>query len=151
MSENWNWQVSYRTPAGAMINIRTERADEMELALQSFHAMAPQILAAEQALTAGGHVAAGLPLAPPAQQQAAQQPYPQQAPQPQPQQQQYPQQAPPQQAPQQQQYQQPPLCSHNLPAKWIAPGVSRSSGKPYAGFWACSLPKEQAGNCRVNA
>lgn len=148
-NENWHFQWSIKSPAGGMLNIRADRADELEIALQSVASMIPAMLAVEQALTAGGHVAAGLPLAPPAQQQAAQQPFPQQAP---PQQQQYQQAPPQQQAPaQQQQYQQPPLCSHNLPAKWIAPGVSKSTGRPYAGFWACSLPKDQAGNCRVNA
>ncbi len=28
-------------------------------------------------------------------------------------------------------------CSNHGPAKWVPPGVSKNSGKPYDGFWAC--------------
>src|ERR1043166_5292300 len=26
---------------------------------------------------------------------------------------------------------------HGLPFKWVAPGVSKKTGKPYQGFWSC--------------
>ena len=148
-NEQWRFQWSVKSPAGGMLNIRAERADELELALESALAMVPQMLIVEQAMSAAGTVAQQMPLAP----QQPQQPppgwsqQPQQAPQAPPQQHQqpqYPQQGPPPQAPPQQQQQQAPLCpGHGVPAKWVKPGVSQSSGRPYPGFWACAMPREQ--------
>lgn len=163
MTEGFNFQWSIKSPAGGMLNIRTERADEMEMALESIASIIPAMLAVEQSLMGAGNVAAGMPLSGPQQQNAAQQyTQPNQPTQPaaQPQ---YQQQAPQQYAPQQpQQYAQPaqqpafpqqgpnnaappgpaPLCLHNLPAKWVKPGVSQSSGRPYKGFWACAQGRD---------
>jgi hypothetical protein len=120
------------------------------------------MLAVEQSLMGAGNVAAQMPLSGPQQQNAAQQyTQPNQPTQPaaQPQ---YQQQQPQQYAPQQQQYAQPaqqpafpqqgpnnaappgpaPLCLHNMPAKWVKPGVSQSSGRPYKGFWACAQGRD---------
>lgn len=35
-----------------------------------------------------------------------------------------------------------PLCDCGLPMKLIPAGVSKASGKPYKGFYACSQPRE---------
>lgn len=36
----------------------------------------------------------------------------------------------------------PPSCAHG-PMKWVPPGVSKTSGKPYSGFWGCQAPQGQ--------
>lgn len=33
-------------------------------------------------------------------------------------------------------------CNHG-PKKWVPPGTSQRTGKPYAGFWACEGPQGQ--------
>lgn len=145
----WAVQVSFKTPHGALINLRADRMDEMHIALESFHDLIPAILANESALTGGGNVAAQMPLAPPVQQpaQPAFQPQPQQGPPPewaQPQQQPQQWQQPAQQVPQQA-----PMCpGHGMPAKWVKPGISKSSGRPYPGFWACAMPQGQ--QCKLD-
>lgn len=35
-----------------------------------------------------------------------------------------------------------PLCDCGLPMKLIPAGVSKATGKPYKGFYACSQPRE---------
>lgn len=37
---------------------------------------------------------------------------------------------------------QPPTCMHG-PKKWVPGGVSKKTGNPYNGFWACSAPQGQ--------
>ena len=161
--DNWLLQVSLKTPAGALINARGFDRDALQVSLASIAELLPQILELEQSLTAGGHVAAALPLAP---QQPAQ-PAPQQAGPPAglgwqpaaPQQQQW---GPPQQPAQPaapQQWSQPaqqrpaqpqqqggavsvPNCNHGVPCKWVPPGISTNTQRPYKGFFACSFGRQ---------
>jgi hypothetical protein len=158
----WKVQASVKTPKGTLINLRADNPAELDQEIAAIMSRVPALLALEQQLTAAGTVAAALPL-------AASQPQPaQSAPQdqfnianpwgPQPP---APGQGPipfdpgaqaapayPQQAqPQQQQAQSgapgpAPLCLHNSPAKWVAPGISKSTGNAYQGFWACALEKQ---------
>lgn len=46
--------------------------------------------------------------------------------------------------------QQAPYCpNHNQPAKWVPGGVSKSTGRPYNGFWACSVSQQGDRSCRI--
>lgn len=157
MSDDANWllQVSLKTQAGSLINARGLNRDELATSVTSILELVPLILQAEQAFTAGGTVAAVLPLAPqqpaqpapnpsgpfappanaaPNQQwgQSVQQPA-RQAPQ---------RWAGPAQPPAQGAPGPVPNCNHGVPAKWVAPGISKSSGKPYRGFHACSFGRD---------
>jgi hypothetical protein len=137
----WTVQTSFKTPGGALINVRAERFDELAIGLESLATLVPAILSVEQLLVAGGNVAAQMPLAQPAQQNSAQYQPQQQAPQqqfgqaPAPQFAQVPQASamPPGQA---------PLCLHNQPAKWVPPGISKKTGSPYKGFFACNAGRD---------
>lgn len=162
MSDDWKMQVSIKTPLGTLANLRGDSQEELMLRLTELEQLVPTILSVERLMTAANNVTTALPPAPVAQQWDAQdaqsqrhlQPMPQQAPWPQ---QQSPQQfqpqgqqwgPPPPPAPPQPQHQQQvpqgqaPVCEHGLPAKYVQGGVSRSSGRPYKAFWACSLTKE---------
>lgn len=155
MSEDWSLQVSYKLPSGALINVRAGDADELSAMLVALTERAGQILATEQTLTAGGHLATALPLHP-------QQPQPPAAPLPAPP-------SPSSQAPvgyspaqpgplpqgpsgaaspsQWQPAGQPagPVCHHGSPAKLVPAGVSKSTGRPYRGFYACAM--DRANQC----
>jgi hypothetical protein len=41
-----------------------------------------------------------------------------------------------------------PLCEHQQPMRYVPAGISKA-GKPYKGFYACSMPREQA--CKAKA
>jgi hypothetical protein len=43
------------------------------------------------------------------------------------------------------------LCEHGQPMKYIAAGISKSTGKPYKAFYACNAPRGQQCNSRVSA
>jgi hypothetical protein len=44
----------------------------------------------------------------------------------------------------------PPLCPmHNQPAKWVNAGVSKTTGKPYSGFYTCSVAQRGDRSCKV--
>lgn len=41
-----------------------------------------------------------------------------------------------------------PICSvHNVEMNWRPPGQSRSTGKPYPGFWACPQKNPDGSYC----
>lgn len=42
-----------------------------------------------------------------------------------------------------------PLCDHGQPMKYVQAGISKSTNKPYNGFWACPLPRGQQCQKRV--
>lgn len=44
-----------------------------------------------------------------------------------------------------------PVCKHGEPAKQVPAGVSKSTGKPYRAFYACSRPQGQQCDFRANA
>ena len=155
MSDNdapWLLQASLKTPGGALINARGIDKDQLAVSLAAISELTPLILAMEQALLAGGAVASALPLAP--KQPAAPQGWnpPAAPPQAPPQQQGWGAQlAPPQQwgaqrpsAPAAQQAPQGGVvCNHGTAAKWVEPGISKSSGRPYKGFYACAMGRDQ--------
>lgn len=35
------------------------------------------------------------------------------------------------------------MCDHQMPMRFVPPGISKTTNKPYAGFWACSMPRGQ--------
>ena len=37
-----------------------------------------------------------------------------------------------------------PVCAHGEPAKFVPPGVSKKTGKPYPGFYACARTPQSA-------
>ena len=43
------------------------------------------------------------------------------------------------------------ICKHGEPARHVPAGTSKSTGKPYKAFYACSRPKEQQCDFRANA
>ena len=45
--------------------------------------------------------------------------------------------------------QQSPMCDHGQPMKLVPAGVSKSTGKPYRGFYACAAPREQQCGKRI--
>lgn len=43
-----------------------------------------------------------------------------------------------------------PFCpNHNSPAKWVPPGVSKRTNKPFQGFWACAVSQQGDNSCRI--
>lgn len=44
-----------------------------------------------------------------------------------------------------------PICEHGRPAKKIASGISKASGKPYGAFYACNEERGQQCNFRATA
>lgn len=152
MSEDWNLQVSYKLPSGALINVRG--ADQRDLAekLDGLGNLAAMILSVEQTLTASGHVAAALPLAPEQPTYSAPAPG---APSPSAPVGYSPQPAPapfpgasgggfPQPQPQQQGGVSGVVCKHGRPAKYNPAGVSKRTGAPYKAAWVCDMPKDQS-------
>jgi hypothetical protein len=59
MSEDWKLQVSYKTPAGDMINVRAQTADELSVLLEGVGDYSTQI-AAVQRLVVGAYTVAPL-------------------------------------------------------------------------------------------
>lgn len=43
-----------------------------------------------------------------------------------------------------------PLCEHGQPAKLVPAGISKSTGKPYRAFYACSQPRAQQCNFKAS-
>jgi len=125
MAEDWKLQVSYKTPAGDMINIRAQTNDELSVLLEGIGDYSNQI-AAVQRLVVGAYGVAPLatlastPNTPPTTSSV-----PPQA------------QAPSATAPQTQQ-QGGPTCQHG-PRKYKS-GISSKTGNPYA-MWVCPMPQ----------
>jgi hypothetical protein len=125
MAEDWKLQVSYKTPAGDMINIRAQTNDELSVLLEGIGDYSNQI-AAVQRLVVGAYgvaplvTSASTPNTPPTTSSV-----PPQA------------QAPSATAPQTQQ-QGGPTCQHG-PRKYKS-GISSKTGNPYA-MWVCPMPQ----------
>lgn len=119
----WLLQVSIKTPAGTLINVRGMEGIDVAAGLAAVRGMAAQIVEAEQAFHPVAQIA---------------QPVPQQAPQPPQQPQQY--QQPQQQAPTGNQ----PTCQCGYPAKFVPGGVSKRTNRPYRAFWSCGNPVREA-------
>jgi hypothetical protein len=125
MAEDWKLQVSYKTPAGDMINVRAQTADELSVLLESMGDYSTQI-AAVQRLVVGAYGVAPLATSPSTQST----PPPVSS-------------APPQaQAPSAMGAPTPvqggPTCQHG-PRKYKS-GISSKTGNPYA-MWVCPMPQ----------
>jgi hypothetical protein len=134
--EEWKLQVSYKTPAGDMINIRAHTADELSVLLEGIGDYSAQV-AAVQRLVVGAYNAAPLgivastPSTAPSGFSA-------------PSQGQGPLFTPPPSAvtPTGQAS---PTCTHG--ARIFRSGTSKTTGKPYA-FWACPTPQGTPDQCK---
>jgi hypothetical protein len=134
--EEWKLQVSYKTPAGDMINVRANTADELSVLLEGVGDYSHQV-AAVQRLIAGAYTVAPLGTTSSTQNTAPSTSF----------------------APTQGQMPtiaQPPsaitpsgtaspTCIHG--ARIFRQGVSKTSGKPYA-FWACPTPQGTPDQCK---
>lgn len=134
--EDWKLQVSYKTPAGDMINVRAQTADELSVLLEGVGDYSVQI-ASVQRLVVASYNAAPLGTSASTQGTTPSQSY---APNP----------AsgasvgaPPSAIT-------PagtasPTCIHG--ARIFRQGVSKTTGKPYA-FWACPTPQGTPDQCK---
>jgi hypothetical protein len=126
MAEDWKLQVSYKTPAGDMINVRAQTADELSVLLESMGDYSTQI-AAVQRLVVGAYNVAPLATAPTTVGTG-----------------QFTNSAPPQaQAPSAMGAPAPvtqggPTCQHG-PRKFKS-GISSKTGNPYS-MWVCPMPQ----------
>jgi hypothetical protein len=125
MAEDWKLQVSYKTPAGDMINIRAHTNDELSVLLEGIGDYSTQI-AAVQRLVVGAYGVAPLATSPSTQGTT-----------------QSTSSAPPQaQAPSATAPATPvqggPTCQHG-PRKYKS-GISSKTGNPYA-MWVCPMPQ----------
>jgi hypothetical protein len=134
--EDWKLQVSYKTPAGDMINIRANTADELSVLLEGIGDYSTQV-AAVQRLVVGAYNTAPLGTtsstvntapstysAPPQVQAPLLTPPPSAV-------------TPSGTAS--------PTCIHG--ARIFRQGVSKNTGKPYA-FWACPTPQGTPNQCK---
>lgn len=125
MAEDWKLQVSYKTPAGDMINIRAQTNDELSVLLEGIGDYSTQI-AAVQRLVVGAYGVAPLATSPSIQSTPPSvSSAPPQA------------QAPSAMAPATQ-TQGGPTCQHG-PRKYKS-GISSKTGNPYA-MWVCPMPQ----------
>lgn len=148
MSEQWGIQVSFKTPRGALVNLRADTPEQLDAELSVLQDRVARIAALESTLWAAATVGEAMPMAP-AQPQTPAQPAPpagggwtQQGQTAQPP-------APPAGggwgggAPAQPQ-QAGRLCKHNSAAKFVEAGVYKSGakqGQPRKAFWACAFDK----------
>jgi hypothetical protein len=44
-----------------------------------------------------------------------------------------------------------PVCGHGVPAKYIAGGIAKQSGKPYPAFYACAMDRDNQCKFRQTA
>jgi hypothetical protein len=125
MAEDWKLQVSYKTPAGDMINIRAHTNDELSVLLEGIGDYSTQI-AAVQRLVVGAYGVAPLATSPLTQgtMQSTSSAPPQA-------------QAPSATAPATP-VQGGPTCQHG-PRKYKS-GISSKTGNPYA-MWVCPMPQ----------
>lgn len=121
--DNWIMQVSFKNANQSMINVRGNTQEDLEVGLEAIGNITDQIAAVEALLgplqPVGARVAApasGAPTPPPAGAGPA---------------------SPSAAA---------PNCEHNLPAKFVAGGVSTRTKRPYTAFWACA--QDQAYQCK---
>lgn len=128
MAEEWNLQVSYKTPAGDMINIRARTADELSVLLEGIEGYATQIASVQQRVVGAYNLT---PLSTP-NTTVNTPPPPSSVP---PQAQAPSSMAAPTQAPATG-----PTCVHG-PRKYKS-GISQKTGNPYA-MWVCPMPQGQ--------
>ena len=134
--EEWKLQVSYKTPAGDMINVRAQTADELSVLLEGVGDYSTQI-AAVQRLVVGAYTLAPLgtqnstqgttpstSFVPPLVQAPLLTPPPSAI-------------TPSGSAS--------PTCMHG--ARIFRSGMSAKTGKPYA-FWACPTPQGTPDQCK---
>ena len=136
MAEDWKLQVSYKTPAGDMINIRAQTADELSVLLEGVGDYSTQI-ASVQRLVVGAYTVAplGTPSSTPgiatsgssAPTQVAVQSL-----------------TPPPSAVTPSGTAS-PTCVHG--PRIFRQGMSAKTGKPYA-FWACPTPQGTPDQCK---
>ena len=119
-NEDWKLQVSYKTPAGDMINIRANTADELSVLLEGIGDYSPQIASVQRLVVAAYNVA-------PLQTTASTTSTPQ-----------FTSSAPTQGATPAPTSSTNPTCVHG--ARIFRSGVSKKNGQPYA-FWACPQPQ----------
>jgi hypothetical protein len=126
MAEEWNLQVSYKTPAGDMINIRARTADELSVLLEGIEGYATQIASVQQRVVGAYNIA---PLSTPNTTASTPPPLssipPQASVAPVTS-------APPQGATAG------PTCMHG--ARKYKSGISQKTGNPYA-MWVCPQPQ----------
>jgi hypothetical protein len=134
--EEWKLQVSYKTPAGDMINVRAQTADELSVLLEGVGDYSTQI-AAVQRLVVGAYTLAPLGTQPLTQGTMPSTSYV-------PPQGQGPLLTPPPSAitPSGSAS---PTCMHG--ARIFRSGMSAKTGKPYA-FWACPTPQGTPDQCK---
>ena len=113
-NDDWKLQVSYKTPAGDMINVRANTADELSVLLEGVSDYSTQIAATAKMVTAAYNT---LPLATPASTPAT---------------------PPPISSIPDQAKAQSPTCIHG--PRVFRSGVSKKTGQPYA-FWSCPQPQ----------
>jgi hypothetical protein len=118
MAEDWKLQVSYKTPAGDMINVRAHTADELSVLLEGVGDYATQI-SSVQKLVVGAYTLS--PLSTPTTTTSTEQP-------------QYSAPTPVGEA----SGTSAPTCQHG--ARKYKSGVSSKTGKPYA-MWVCPMPQ----------
>ena len=127
MAEEWNLQVSYKTPAGDMINVRAKTPDELSVLLEGIEGYATQV-AAVQARIVGAYNVSPLsttPSTPSTMPPLSSTPPQAQTPSSMG--------APVSQAPASG-----PTCTHG-PRKYKS-GISQKTGNPYA-MWVCPMPQ----------
>lgn len=118
-NEDWKLQVSYKTPAGDMINIRANTADELSVLLEGIGDYSPQIASVQRLVVAAYNIAplpttASTPSTPQFTPSASAQ------------------------ASTPSNTSSNPTCVHG--ARIFRSGVSKKNGQPYA-FWACPQPQ----------
>ena len=128
MAEEWNLQVSYKTPAGDMINIRARTADELSVLLEGIEGYATQIASVQQRVVGAYNLT---PLSTPSSTVSTPPPPSSVPPQAQ---------APSSMAAPSQTPATGPTCVHG-PRKYKS-GISQKTGNPYA-MWVCPLPQGQ--------
>lgn len=127
---NTAYQANFKTPSGALLNVYAENGAEFDELLDAFEGFIPKIAAIESLLTGAGNVAQAAAVARPTQQPA------------------------PQEAPAPAAIGTPadgPVCDHGLPAKFIAAGVSKSTGRPYRAFYACAQDRNNQCQFKLSA
>lgn len=110
--ESTKLQINFKSPKGTLINLYADDAAELSSMLTVITEMAAEVEAAEAALGAVAAVAAQLG-------NGGRPPMPVAAPT----------------GPA-------PNCEHGIAAKFVPPGISKASGRPYKGFYACAMDRE---------
>lgn len=120
-NDDWKIQVSYRTPTGAMINVRGNTADELSVLLEGVFDYSVQIASVDRQISACYDAA---PLETSASTPSTK-PVPSSPVTPTP--------------------QASPTCIHG--ARIFRSGISKKTGQPYA-FWACPQPQSAPDQCK---